>query len=139
MHISYEPSGNMSSKWGIGAYTYDADDKPHAVRSIDNDYGWIPDSNQVITYNCFGKVSHVTSTKGSDTYTYDITYGPDRQRWFSVLMKNGSLLRHTEYHDGYDQVYKDGEITYYYYINGADGLAVVYTVYTQNGEQGYFV
>lgn len=138
-NITYDPSGNISSKWGIGEYTYDPEDKPHAVQSVDNEDGFIPDSSQVITYNAFGKVSHVTSTVGSDTYTYDITYGPDRQRWFSVLEKNGSLVRQTEYHDGYDIVYKDGQTTYYYYINGADGLAVVYTVHTQNGEKGYYV
>jgi RHS repeat-associated protein len=139
ININYEPSGNISSNPERGEYTYDADYKSNAVRSVDNDYGWIPESGQVITYNAFGKVSHVTSTKGSDTYTYDITYGPDRQRWFSVLEKNGSLVRLTEYHDGYDYVYKDGVGTYYYYINGADGLAVVYTVNTQNNEKGYYV
>lgn len=137
-NITYDPNGNIASKWGIGEYAYDDTYKPHAVQSVDNDFGWIPDSNQVITYNAFGKVSHVTSTVGTDTYTYDIVYGPDKQRWYSELYKNGNFVRYTVYGNDYEIINENGQLTEYHYINGTDGLVAVYTV-NSNVEKGYIV
>ena len=89
---TYSSSGNLLSKTGVGGYTYGSG--THKVVSVDNTDNVIPYSSQSITYNAWGKVAEVNETIGSDTYKYELTYGPDLQRVLAVLWKN--------YQYGYD-------------------------------------
>ena len=129
--------GNLLSKTGVGGYTYGQGS--HMVTSVDNTDDVIPYSSQSITYNAWGKVAEVNETIGSDTYKYELTYGPDLQRVLAVLWKNNSLVHLVTYGDGYEEKYQNGHITYYYYVDGADGNSAVYTSHTQTGDKVYCI
>ncbi|MCQ2065362.1 MAG: RHS repeat-associated core domain-containing protein [Bacteroidaceae bacterium] len=116
---TYSSSGNLQSKTGVGNYAYSSGS--HRLSSVDNTDDVIPYSNQSITYNAWGKVAEVNETVGSDTYKYELTYGPDLQRVLAVLWKNNTLVHLVTYGDGYEEKYQNGHITNYYYVDGADG------------------
>lgn len=129
--------GNMFSKTGVGNYAYNSGS--HRLSNVDNTDDVIPYSSQSITYNAWGKVAEVNETIGSDTYKYELTYGPDLQRVLAVLWKNNSLVHLVTYGDGYEEKYQNGHITYYYYVDGADGNSAVYTSHTQTGDKVYCI
>ncbi len=134
---TYSSSGNLQSKTGVGNYAYSSGS--HRLSNVDNTDDVIPYSSQSITYNAWGKVAEVNETVGSDTYKYELTYGPDLQRVLAVLWKNNSLVHLVTYGDGYEEKYQNGHITYYYYVDGADGNSAVYTSHTQTGDKVYCI
>ena len=77
---TYGSDGNILSKTGVGGYTYGSQ-KPHAVTAVENTGGIISQTPQSVTYNAFGKVSHIES----GGYALDIDYGSDRRRWRSTV------------------------------------------------------
>lgn len=103
MGMSYSANGNIDFKTGIGIYDY-AGSKPHAVTSVDNIGGLISNSPQSITFNSFGKVSRIEE----GDYVLQIIYGPDEERWKSVLYHNGSVVRSTVYFDDYESITENG-------------------------------
>ncbi|MBO7568240.1 MAG: RHS repeat-associated core domain-containing protein, partial [Bacteroidales bacterium] len=118
--LSYDLNGNITNKTGIGSYTYDNDDKPHAVRQVQNTDNTIPNTNQSITYNAINKVSSIT--QGGDILT--ITYGPTHQRCKTVLISGGSTTT-TLYADNYEQRTTNGTTTAYHYVDSPDGIAAI--------------
>ena len=124
MNIGYQANGNISSKTGIGGYTYGT--RPHAVATVDNTDGEISVNDQAITYTAFDKVASVSETVGSDSYLLNITYGPDRQRWRSVLKKNNAAARTIVFAGDYEIVTEGGVTKKMCYISSGDGLAAVY-------------
>ena len=139
MSVSFDDNGNILNKTGIGNYYYNENDKPHAVVSVDNSTNLIPGSSQTITYNAWGKVTEVNATIGSDTYRYEITYGPDLQRVLAVLWKNNELLHLVNYGLDYEEKYMNGEVTRYYYVADGDGNSAVYTTNTLTGNKAYCI
>lgn len=115
---TYSSGGNLLSKTGVGGYTYGQGS--HMVTSVDNTDDVIPYSSQSITCNAWGKVAEVNETVGSDTYKYELTYGPDLQRVLAVLWKNNTLVHLVTYGDGYEEKYQNGHITYYYFVIKSD-------------------
>lgn len=103
MSMNYSANGNIDFKTGIGIYDY-AGSKPHAVTSVDNIGGLISNSPQSITFNDFGKVSRIEE----GDYVLQIIYGPDEERWKSVLYHNGSVVRSTVYFDDYESITENG-------------------------------
>ena len=97
---TYSSSGNLFSKTGVGNYAYSSGS--HRLSNVDNTDDVIPYSSQSITYNAWGKVAEVIETVGSDTYKYELTYGPDLQRVLAVLWKNNTLVHLMTYGDEYD-------------------------------------
>lgn len=113
--ISYQANGNISDKTGIGYYTY-SNTHPHAVAGVVNSSGIIPFASQQATYTPFGKVQ--TLTEGD--YSMSFVYGPDEERWKTVLTQNGNTVRTTIYAGNYERVTKNGTTYHYYYLdNGA--------------------
>lgn len=114
MHQSfcYSANGNISSKTGLGGFDYDGQ-QPHAVTSIGNDLGYIPSSTQQATYTAFGKVE--TLTDGA--YNMTFTYGPDEERWKTVLRQNGAVERTTFYAGDYERVTEGGVTRHFYYLD----------------------
>lgn len=113
--ISYQANGNISDKTGIGYYTY-SNTHPHAVAGVVNSSGIIPFASQQATYTPFGKVQ--TLTEGD--YSMSFVYGPDEERWKTVLTQNGNTVRTTIYAVNYERVTKNGTTYHYYYLdNGA--------------------
>jgi RHS repeat-associated protein len=118
--ISYLPNGNIDTKTGLGQYYYE-NGKPHAVTGVDNTDGLLPETEQVITYNSFGKVS--TITEGD--YELEIIYGPDQQRWKTVLKNNNYPTKTTIFAPGYEHVTDLNGTKHFEYIYGGDGLAAI--------------
>lgn len=132
--LSYDLNGNITNKTGIGSYTYDNDDKPHAVRQVQNTDNTIPNTNQSITYNAINKVSSIT--QGGDILT--ITYGPTRQRCKTVLISGGSTTT-TLYADNYEQRTTNGTTTTYHYVDSPDGIAAIFVKKGDGKATPYYV
>ncbi|WP_291528454.1 FG-GAP-like repeat-containing protein [Bacteroides sp. UBA939] len=137
MSISYHPNGNINTKTGLGAYSYDGS-KPHAVKTVENTSGIISQNNQTVTYTAFNKVASIAETVGSDNYQLDITYGPDRQRWKSVLKKNSAVVRTIVYAGDYEIVTEGSVTKHLYYISANDGLAAVYVKQSGQADKIYY-
>lgn len=117
----YSSNGNIIRRDGIGNYTYGSA-KPHAVTSVENLDGSITGASQATSFNGFGKVTRIID--GNEAYQMDITYGPDQQRWKSVLTKMGQPVRTTIYADDYEEVISaDSTTRRFHYLDG--GAVVV--------------
>ena len=92
MAIGFEPNGNILSKTGLGTYVYDVF-KPHAVALVDYNMNLMPSAPQSISYTAFNKAECLKDKVGATGYQLDIMYGPDEQRWKSVLKKNGTDVK----------------------------------------------
>lgn len=108
--VAYADNGNIIRKTGLGQYYYDSH-RPHAVTGIDNTDGLVPSCSQAIIYNVFGKIQHISDGE----YELDIVYGPDQQRWKSVLKRNGVVVRKIIYADNYEQVTSGDTVRHFYY------------------------
>jgi len=115
MQMGYSTNGNISSKTGVGAYTY-FESKPHAVVGVENTGNLISKSTQSTIFNEFGKIKSI-SDAGSG-YRLDFIYGPDQERWKTVLKQNGNIVKTTIFADDYEQVIKNGTIYRLYYLDG---------------------
>lgn len=108
---TYSPGGNITSKAGIGLYTYDCG-KPHAVSMVDNEKGIIPIRNQYAEYDGDGKIKQL-----SDGFqVMDFSYGPDGERWQTTLTLNGKTLRSTLYAGDYERISVNDTIREFYYL-----------------------
>lgn len=110
--IGYSTNGNIVSKTGVGTLYYDGQ-KPHAVSAADNTSGYIPSTTQQVTYTPFGKVE--TLTDGD--YSMTFTYGPDEERWKTVLKKNGTVKRKVFYAGDYERVTENGTTRHFFYLD----------------------
>jgi RHS repeat-associated protein len=79
--VQYGQDGNIEFKTGLGNFGYPPGGKPHGVANVANTSGLLFSDGQQITYNDFGKASVLASDHGG--IRYDISYGPDQERWQS--------------------------------------------------------
>jgi RHS repeat-associated protein len=113
--VTYDNKGNITNKTGLGNYYYPSGNvRPHAVTGIQNASGLPSTTGQIITYNALGKVASITE----GNWMLEITYGPDEQRWKSVLKNNGNVVRTTVYAGNYERVTVNGTTTHYCYMDG---------------------
>ena len=134
IRIGYDLNGNITSKTGIGGYTYDNDDKPHAVKQVQNTDNLIDNNNQSITYTAFNKVASIT--QGGDIL--NITYNPSRQRCKTVLISGGTTTT-TFYADNYEQRTSGGSTTTYHYVDSPDGIAAVFVKKGSGNATPYYI
>lgn len=87
MQMAYANSGNITSKTGIGDYTYDSD-LPHAVTAVDNSNNLIASDSHSTIFNAFNKIQEISG----NGYQLDLVYGPDQQRWKSELRYTGHTI-----------------------------------------------
>ena len=100
--------------------------KPYMLL-VDGGYVTFNDNDSLSFGDGFGKVTRVID--GNEAYQMDITYGPDQQRWKSVLTKMGQPVRTTIYADDYEEVISaDSTTRRFHYLDG--GAVVV----SQDGE-----
>lgn len=125
MAIGYEANGNISSKTGLGTYGYHPT-KVHAVTAVANTGALIPSTAQNIGYTTFNKASYLEETVGTDAFRLDIMYGPDQQRWKSVLKKNEGDVKTIIFAGDYEKFIDNGITRELYYIGAGAGLAAVY-------------
>ena len=121
MTVTYSANGNITSKMGVGTYSYSSA-KPHAVTSIENTQKAISDESQTIAYTPFNKVQ--TITQGDKTL--NITYGTDNQRIKTELKANNKLQEMRIYAGTYERLTQNGKTTAYQYIYSPDGLVGIY-------------
>ena len=132
MTLTYGANGNITSKTGIGTYSYGT--KPHAVTSVTNSGSLIDSNTQSITYTSFDKAASISQ----GNYQLDITYGTDLQRWKSVLKNNGTVTRTTLYAGDYEKVTENGVTKQYYYLHGGNGLAALYVKQSNASDKVYY-
>ena len=132
MTLTYGANGNITSKTGIGTYSYGT--KPHAVTNVTNSSSLIDTDSQSITYTAFDKAASITQ----NGYQLDITYGTDLQRWKSVLKNGSTTVRTTLYAGDYEKITENGVTKQYYYIHGGNGLAALYVKQSNASDQVYY-
>ena len=137
MSISYGANGNISSKSGLGNYTYPSTNAahPHAVKNVANTSNLISTAAQSISYTGFGKVSNISD----NGYAMSFVYGPDFERWKTVLTQNGTTKRTTIYADNYEKITENGVTRQIYYLDDDvicmkvnSGSPVLYKGWTDN-------
>jgi len=115
MAIGFEPNGNILSKTGLGTYVYELF-KPHAVALVNYNMNLMPSTVQSISYTAFNKATRLKETVVADSLRLDIMYGPDEQRWKSVLKKNGTDQKTIIFAGDYEKVTENGVTKELYYI-----------------------
>lgn len=121
MGITYSPNGNILSKTGVGNYTYNSTIQPHAVMSVDNTEGVIPTDALITDFNDLGKIQDIEDEDSSRRI--DFIYGPDLQRWYTSMTKDGHEERTTIYLDNYEKITENGITREFYYLDG--GVIVI--------------
>ena len=110
--IVYAANGNILSRTGIGAYSYDATGRPHAVLSVSNPQGLVSQETLETTYGDLGKIEQIAQ----GDYETTIDYGPNGERWRSVFEYDGAVERTVLYAGDYEQVTAGGSTRHYYYL-----------------------
>lgn len=123
MSVTYAQNGNITSKTGMGSYTYETTTRPHAVTLVDNTAGLLDMNDQAVEYNSWGKVGSVWQTDNNDFYYHIINYGPDLKRITSQTDKTYNNLYDKFYWDDYEEKIIGCDTLHYYYVYGGDGLA----------------
>ena len=122
--ITYAANGNITTKSDMGQYSYDSTTRPHAVTEVDFT-GSIPDRDQWLYYNEWGKIEELSSIDGDDYCYYEVEYGPDQERVFSLLAKNNDAPRYKIHWGDYEEYHVGDTTTAFYWIEAPDGLAGV--------------
>ena len=117
MTLNYDSNGNILDKTGLGEYGYHSTQK-HAVEYIENVAGLINSRRQSIEYNAFNKATVLIDTVGVIPCRLDITYGPDQQRWKTVLKKNNAISKTILFAGDYERVTEDGVTKDLIYLPG---------------------
>ena len=112
LQMSYADNGNISSKTGLRNFTY-SQTHPHAVEQIGRTplaYGL---ASLATTYNEFNKIESIVQGNTSASFIY----GPDQERWKSVLTK-GCASRTILYGDDYERITAGDTVRHFYYLDG---------------------
>ena len=97
---------------------------------MENADGSIPSSDLLTAFGDLNRIETVEDEEQGLKQT--LAYGPDRQRWFSVLSRDGKETRRTVYADAHEKVTEGGRTLEYYYLDG-NILAI-----RENGTVSYY-
>lgn len=126
--VTYGDNGNITNKTGLGNLYYSSSpQRPHAVIRADNTQGSMSSATLQAVYNAFGKVQSLSE----GGYSLNFSYGPDEERWKTVLTNNGATIRTTLYADSYERITEDGQTRHFYYLD--DGVIYVLNNGASNG------
>ena len=137
--LNYDNKGNITFKTNVGADISYGNNIPqgitawpNALSGINIPLGYQP-PEQDITYTYFNKVESISQDDGY--YTYDYTYGLDKQRRKTVYKEDGNTIRTKRYLGNYEIVEDaDGNIKEYHYLSADAGLYAIYV--ETNGGNG---
>ena len=115
MKVNYAENGNIKYKTGIGNYTYNASNKPHAVSMVDNTDKQISTETVSTEFNEWNKISKISDASGHEM---SVDYGPDGLRWLSTLKNGNNVARTVVYADDYEQITENGVTRDFYYLDG---------------------
>ncbi len=76
----------------------------------------IPGDVLTTSFNDFGKIQLIEDAGKS--LRMDFSYGPDQERWYSELSKNGTDVRTTVYAGEYEKITENGVMREFYYLDG---------------------
>lgn len=113
LNVKYADNGNIMDKTGVGKYEYGL--KSHTVIGVENVNGTITSATLTTEFNDFGKVRNIQD--GNTLCKVDFVYGPDMQRWKTIMTKNGNLVRTVVYGDDYEKVVEGDKTTEFYYVD----------------------
>lgn len=123
--ITYDGStGNITSKSDIGtntSFTYNPQDKPHALRSVSGVTANWGTNTASIGYNDYGQLETIEQ----DNTTYSIQYSPDGRRIKSDLREGNSTFTVRYYGNGIEKAFSGSDdIDYLTYL--CSGAIVVH-------------
>ena len=72
MSISYADNGNILNKSDVGQYTYDSEDKPHAVTSVSNSSKNIGSNTVLTAFDVNAKISSIQTDDAYLAYRYGV-------------------------------------------------------------------
>lgn len=135
LNLEYEPNGNISRKSDVcqGNYLYDMNDKPNAIKQIEESLGVVNESQQDIIYTSFDKVQQISE---GDHLQLDLYYGSEHERVLSQFENTQTGATKTKrffnylYEEETDENNNKKQIHYLTYPNG--GIFGIFTV--QNEE-----
>lgn len=116
MSISYADNGNILNKSDVGQYTYDSEDKPHAVTSVSNSSKTIGSNIVNTVFNLNGKIDCLSSTNGAGMV---YCYGPDDEKWMTVSWSPNQTCENDIEHlyfGNYERIIEDDVITEQYFL-----------------------
>ena len=83
---------------------------------MENTDGKIPGDALTTSFNDLGKIQLIEDAGKS--LRMDFVYGPDQERWYSELSKNGTDVRTTVYAGEYEKITENGVMREFYYLDG---------------------
>jgi len=131
--ITYATNGNIQSKTGIGAYSYNTN-RPHAVDYITNAQGVRPPALPDITYTAFNKAESIT--RGDTSLSF--TYGVDFERVQSVLQRGTQIITTRYISPNYEEEITATGVSKRHYLHTPSGLSAI-IVQTTTATQTYYV
>ncbi len=133
--MSYDGNINgITGKSDAGTFTYDAFEKPYAIKSIDPTTGLTPDSTQTTEYTSFNKVESISE----NGYEADFIYGSDDQRSRMIVKQNSSTILTRWYPTGSYLKETSGGVTKEYIFIGGDAYTATIAAITQGGTTTYY-
>jgi len=136
LNNSYDILGNIRSKSGVGAYTYDTASRPHAVTSVagnaynyDSNGNLTSDTERVIYWTPYNKPALINKPGKNLT---NIHYGPNRARYYKYDNDfiSGKFST-TAYVGGlFETIKSNGQSKYKHYIKNGGKTIATYTVAT---------
>ena len=133
LHMTYDGStGGISSKSDAGTFNYD--DKPYSISSIDPSTGIVPADTQQTAYTSFESISSIIEKN----YTASFLYSSDNERVKMVIQQNGNPILSRWYtENGYIKEI-DGSINRDYTFIGGDAYSAPVVAITQDGTTTYY-
>ncbi|WP_138479024.1 FG-GAP-like repeat-containing protein [Dyadobacter bucti] len=137
--ITYQPSGNISSKSDAGQTFSYHQTKIHALTGIVSPTTAIPVLTQDITYTAFNQPEKIIENGSGQPYELTYTYGADYQRLKGTMKKNNVLINtHYYFGNGYEK-----DVTpaiadkHLHYIGSPAGLVAI-VIRENNVDQYYY-
>lgn len=93
--MSYLTNDNIEFKSDVGTYQYDPANKL-SLKSDDNHRGAIPETTISTAFNDFGKIEQISDDNSGYVITFE--YGPDQNKWKSVLTNDADTIRTISVH-----------------------------------------
>ncbi len=125
--VSYYDNGNIYKKQGVGDYKYDDNNKPHAVRNIDNPVN-TENITQDISYTVFNKVGNISHPELENQISF--YYGPDFARKKTDEIKKGAAHKTKIFvGDHFEKILDNlGNVNELNYVYGPDGLTAIIVI-----------
>ncbi len=125
--VGYSLSGNINSHSNVGSYSYNSGNThPHGVKKVKfNTSGrqGLATGSSCVTYNAMNRPATITE----GIYSYQLSYGHDKNRNMSKTLKNGTVESTRYYVSDLFEVLETGNGSHYLnYIYGDNGIVAIF-------------